>query len=286
MTVKEIIESTGYSECTVRKYIKENNLKVNSRRSKITDDVIAQIQKLVEEGKTNKEIALELKMSPTTTRKYTVLCGKETNSVKNKPLKTEELILSKEQLEILYGTLLGDASIGMQWNEARVSFTQGGNQEVYFNYKCSFFKDLLGKINKSKRYDKRTNKYYSKYSVRFKCHKFFTEMYKKLYPNGIKTVTKEWLVEITPRGLAFWFMDDGSNCGVLATNCFSYEECMLIKDWFKNKYDIDVTIQNQKNKGGIQHIIYVKASSRPNFYNLVKPYIIPEMEYKFINWNP
>lgn len=81
-------------------------------------------------------------------------------------------------------------------------------------------------------------------------------------------------------------MDDGSNSGVLATNCFSYEECSLIQKWFKDKYNIETTIQNQKGKKGIQHLIYIKVQSRPNFYNLVKPYIIPEMEYKFRNWNP
>lgn len=38
--------------------------------------------------------------------------------------------------------------------------------------------------------------------------------------NGIKTITKSWLNKLTERSLAFWFMDDGSNSGILATNCF------------------------------------------------------------------
>lgn len=285
LTVKEIALETGYSEGTIRKHAKDNGVKISSRKSTIDNNVLNTIAALIDGGKTNKEIAVILNMSPTTVRKYTYKIGKNTNSVREKPLE-KNIELTDIQLEVLYGSLLGDASIGMQWNEARVSFNQGGDQEAYFDYKCSFFKSLLGKVSKTDRYDKRTNKLYHKYAVRLKCHKYFTRMYNELYPNGVKTVSKEWLDKITPRGLAFWYMDDGTNNGVLATNSFSYEECLLIQTWFKERYNIDVTIQHQKNKSGIQYLIYIKSCSRSIFYKLVKPYIIPEMEYKFKNWIP
>jgi DNA-binding CsgD family transcriptional regulator len=285
-TVTEIALELNVSECTVRRYAKKNNLKIYSKRTQVSEELLNKINELLEKGLTNKEIALELQMSPTTVRKYTtVYLHKDTNSCREKSLK-KDVTLSSEQLEILYGSLLGDMSIGMQWNEARFSIIHGGNQESYFDYKCSFFKGLLGKINKTPRFDKRTNKYYNRYSVRSKCNKIFTDLYNELYVNGIKTVTTEWLNKLTERSIAFWFMDDGSNNGVIATNCFSYEECSLIKDWFKNKYNIDTTIECQKNKGGLQYLIYIKNSSKPKFYNLVKPYIIPDMEYKFKNWIP
>lgn len=285
LTVKQIVEKTKYADCTVRKYLKNAEISVTSRKSKITDETLELIKIFVDEGKTNAEIAKLLNISPTTARKYTNFLGRETNSVKAKPIKEENIELSKQQLDILYGTLLGDASIEPHWKEARVVFNQGGTQEAYFDYKCSFFEKFLGKISKTQRYDKRTNKYYNKYQVRFKCHKIFTQIYQELYPNGVKTVTKEWLSKITPIGLAFWFMDDGTNNGTLATNCFSYEECQLIREWFLNAYNIQTTIENQKNKNGIQYLIYIKAQSKKQFYELVKPFIIPEMEYKFKNWN-
>lgn len=285
LTVKQIVEKTGYADCTVRKYLKNAEISVTSRKSKITDATLEAIKNFVDEGKTNTEIAKLLNISPTTARKYTNFLGRETNSIKAKPIKDENIELSKQQLDILYGTLLGDASIEPHWKEARIVFNQGGTQEAYFDYKCSFFENLLGKISKTQRYDKRTNKYYNKYQVRFKCHKIFTQIYQELYPNGVKTVTKEWLAKMTPIGLAFWFMDDGTNSGTLATNCFSYEECQLIHEWFLNTYNIQTTIENQKNKSGIQYLIYIKAQSKKKFYELVKPFIIPEMEYKFKNWN-
>ena len=50
-------------------------------------------------------------------------------------------------------------------------------------------------------------------------------------------------------------MDDGSLCkskgnrwGKLCTECFNYEEHILLKKYFKEKWDIDVKITKEKNK--------------------------------------
>ena len=106
-----------------------------------------------------------------------------------------------------------------------------------------------------------------------------------MYVDGIKTITKEWLNKLTPRSIAFWYMDDGSVDGTLATNCFTESECKLVQKWFLEKYNIVTSLHHQKNKGGLQYLIYIKAESKQAFYNLIKDYIIPEMEYKFTQWN-
>lgn len=286
-TIPQVVKETGFSDWAVRNCAKKNNIEVKSRKTKITDEILEKIEELLDKGLTNKQIATELDMSPTTVRKYTTeYLHRETNSIKTKSINKKELELTQEQEEVLYGSLLGDMSLDINYKNARPVINQGGEQEEYFDHKCEIFKNILGKVSKKDRYDKRTDKYYHKYSAKLLAHPKFTEMHELLYPNGIKTVTKEWLDKITPRGLAFWFMDDGNNTGVLATNCFSYEECTLIKEWFLEKYNIETTIQNQKLKSGIQHLIYIRACSRADFYDLVSPYIIPSMEYKLHNWNP
>ena len=88
---------------------------------------------------------------------------------------------------------------------------------------------VLGKINKSDRYDKRTDKWYHRYAVRLLAHPYFTELYNQFYVNGVKTVTQEWCDKLTAESIAFWFMDDGCNSGTLATNSFSKEECELLQ---------------------------------------------------------
>ena len=78
-------------------------------------------------------------------------------------------------------------------------------------------------------------KYYNKYSVKFLANQVYEKFYNSLYKNGTKSVTQEWLDKITPFVLAIWFMDDGSNCGTIATNCFTKEECFLIQKMVKIK---------------------------------------------------
>lgn len=144
---------------------------------------------------------------------------------------------------------------------------------------------MIGSINKKDRYDSRTKKWYHRYTVKFLAHPLFLELYNTLYPNGVKTVTKDWLSKITPRGLAFWFMNDGTNAGTIAINSFTKSEGELIVNWFLEKWGIKCTLQKSTNNGHLQHLLYIRRESRPIFYNLIEPYVIPSMLYKIENWN-
>jgi len=74
---------------------------------------------------------------------------------------------------------------------ARAIISQGGNQEEYFDHKCKIFENILGKTCKTPRYDKRTKKYYNKFIAKTLSHEVFLKIREELYPNDIKTVTKE-----------------------------------------------------------------------------------------------
>lgn len=282
-TCQEIRDILGNSLTTIRKYIKEAGYTTNSKIARADKEILDKINELLDSGKTNKEIASELGISPTTARKYTTeLLNKDTNSIKTKSIISKDLELTDEQIEVLRGSLLGDMCITKTSRFPRVSITHGGKQEAYFDHKCSIFSNILGKINKTPRYDKRTQKYYNRYAVRLLAHPVFETLYQELYKNGVKTITKEYLDKLTPKSLAFWFMDDGCYSGTLATNCFSKEECELIKEWLKDTYNIETTlVKTPKN----QFLIYIRAKSRQTFYDLVFPYFIPSMLYKINDWN-
>ena len=283
MCAIDIAKEIGCNYGTVKNYLKSFGLEPKKKRLEITKEIIDKIVKLAtEDKKTNKQIADIIGSNPTTVRKILTERNIESNSMKAKSIIKEELILTEEQKAILYGTLLGDGSIGMQAKEARVSFVQGHGQEEYFDLKCSKFNKILGKVCKESRFDKRINKYLDRYSVRTLCHPVFTQMYKELYPNGTKTITREWLNKLTPQSLAYWFMDDGSNNGTLCTHCFSYDEHLIIQQYFLEVWDINVTIQKNYN----QYMIYFPKSEKQKFAKLVKPYIIESMSYKIKNWIP
>lgn len=287
LTVQEIFLKTGKSLTTIRKYLTEKGLETNTKFVKSTDiEIHNKIKELVELGKTNFEISQILNISTVTALKYTNQFGLETNSTKIKPLNKKEIHLTDIQLEVLYGSLLGDMCLSDGWKNVRPYISQGGEQELYFDHKCEIFDGLLGKISKTPRYDKRTDKWYNKYAVRLLANPVYTKLKEELYPNHTKTVSIEWLNKITPRGLAFWFMDDGSYNGSIATNSFTYNEHLLIQEWFLNKYNIKATIQNVKGDFGPQYLIYILAESRLDFEKLIFPFMIPSMYYKLKKLDP
>lgn len=270
----------------IRNRLKKAGIEPYRKITKKNKQILEKIKQLLDEGKTNRQISEELKICATTVRKYTYELGYDTNSARTKTLTNKNLQLTEEQWEVLYGSLLGDMSIDTNWKNSRLIISQGGEQEEYFDYKCEIFKNLIGKPSKEDRYDKRTNKWYHKYYVKFLTNPIYTKLKEELYPNNIKTVTKDWLNKVTPRGLAFWFMDDGTNCGTIATNSFNKDECLLIVDWFKEKWGIECTLQSSNNNGNKQYLVYIKNESRPKLYSLISPYFIPSMMYKLKNWNP
>lgn len=257
---------------------------INRKKSARNRELLrTEIETLVKQGYTNKEVAEQLHISLTTARKYTKLSNLDTNSCKHHRIK--EVILTNEQLEVIYGSLLGDMCMCRTEKLARFSINQGGNQEAYFDHKCAIFPNLLGKISKVPRYDKRTNKYYNKYMVRSLAHQTYKDIYDLCYPNGVKTLSKEWLDKLTSRSLAYWFMDDGSDQGTIATNSFSYSEMELLVNIMIQKFNIKCVIKKVHNKE--QYVLHILKEERWKFYELVKPYIIPSMQYKFISksWN-
>lgn len=286
-SAKEIAEIVGCAVSTVRMCAKSNDLELIKLRGSITPDKEKDILNLLDAGLTLQEIADKLGVCEATIRNYKHKLKNEEVQKRTSTKVREKIELTDIQLEILYGSLLGDMSLDKASNRTtRPVISHGGEQEAYFDHKCEIFKNLIGKISKKDRYDKRTDKWYHKFYVRFMSNPIYDKFYDELYPNNVKTITKEWLNKVTPRGLAYWFMDDGNVKGVLATNCFSYEECLLIKNWLYEKWKIEVTIEHQKGKSGVQYVIYFTKNAKKIFYNLTAQYFIEEMKYKIQGWNP
>lgn len=259
----------------IKKLGLEPNLKITKRNS---NEIKLQIENLIKLGFTNTQIAKKLNISPTTARRYTKeLLNLNTNSIKTKSI--DNIELTQEQLEILYGCVLGDLNISKTQNLARFVISQGGSHEEYFDYLCSLFPNLLGKINKTQRFDKRTNKYYNKFSVKSLAHKVYLDLYNEIYINGIKTVTKEFVDKLTLRSIAFWFMDDGTVRGCFATNCFTLPEVKLLQTVF-DKYQIKTRIRQVTGKE--QWLLIVENSDLEKFEKAIYPYLHKSMYYKLV----
>lgn len=112
----------------------------------------------------------------------------------------------------------------------------------------------------------------------FYCYK---NMFYKTYNCGKwrKIIPKDLANHLTPRALAYWYMDDGhmeSSGFRIATHGFSWNEHLLLKQVFLNNLNISITIRETRGF----YYIYIPAQYKQIFSNIIKPYILPCFKYK------
>lgn len=161
-----------------------------------------------------------------------------------------KLIIPCELNDIIIGLLLGDGHIQKRSisGNSRFIYAQSSlriHHLNYFNHILELFKPYLSKDfihplpptarqEKEKKFtDKRTNKVYSSVSfatLSLPCFNHYRSMFYnsdnlKIVPINIENL-------LTPRGLAYWIMDDGSlqNKGLhLNTYSFTSKEVLILK---------------------------------------------------------
>jgi ubiquinol-cytochrome c reductase cytochrome b subunit len=114
----------------------------------------------------------------------------------------------------------------------------------------------------------------------------YNSFYINIDGKNIKRVP-DWIEEyITPIGLAHWIMQDGSRQnkqGIsIATNSFTYEECLFLSNILNRKYKLKSTVMKTGYLN--QWRISIWKESMIILVSIVKPYIIEEMKYKFIGY--
>lgn len=209
--------------------------------------------------------------------------------------------LNKYIIEIIYGSLLGDASAEKRNNSkgTRILFYQEGSHSDYLYYLHSLIANLgycnsnlpkiytrLGKKGKLRKVIKFNTWTYYQFNDIF--NNWYLPSYIKdingnnIFNRYIKIVPKNIDLYLTPLSLAIWIMDDGgkvNNSIKLATNNFSYNDILYLVYILFHKFNIKSTIH--KTGKANQYNIYILNESMPILVNLVKPYIIPSMKYKF-----
>lgn len=198
------------------------------------------------------------------------------------------------QFDLLIGTLLGDANLQTENNRTwRARFIHKAIHEPYIRHK---YEILSGYCNTgpiySSYYDDRTQKTYSRYyfnTLTSNDFRFLAGMF-YIQQNGvwIKEIPKNIKKFLTPRALAYWYMDDGalkwkghSNAVRLCTDSFSYSDVCLLKSVLEEKFKLKCSLQK---KGNI-HRISILEESYDDLKSLIFPYLLPCMYYKFPDGN-
>lgn len=193
------------------------------------------------------------------------------------------LKLTKKQREVLIGLMLGDAHLETRskGHTYRLKIEQSKAHAAYVRHLYQLFAAWVRtppqiKVVKSRGHVSQ-NEWFQTLShgaFRFYAHQF--------YQDGRKCVPRlihRWL---TPRALAYWFMDDGSiksaqSKGVLInTQGFTLREVQHLCRVLDGNFDLKT--KPRKQREGYQ--IYISGKSYERFRESIEPYLIPEMFYK------
>lgn len=237
---------------------------------------------LYNEGYNDYEIAKMMNLSDSTIFRWRK--EKRFSPNKSKLLsRNKEIIPSREQLEILTGTLLGDSSLQYypQYGNTAPMFKcdHGKNQYEYTNLLYEKLQSLNSSFKTYKRKDKRTNKEYTSYIVTTTNNPYFHTMYNQLYSSGKKEISSEFLNNFTIKSLAYLFMDDGyanQKTLFICTDCYSYESVLNLRNHIENNFNLKFSIVKHEN----YYRLRLSQCDLLRFKELLNPYIIESLKYK------
>ena len=209
-------------------------------------------------------------------------CRDMTNS-NDKESANKKLKLNKVQKEILVGILLGDGCLETRngGRTYRLKIEQSLKHKPYVEHLFKVFNDFV-----SGNLRERTviSKGCKSQNIRFQtvssgAFRFFG---KQFYRNGQKSVPRLVHRMLTPQGLAYWFMDDGSIKSkeskgiVFNTHGFNEKEVSKLCEVLNTKFGLICKRRHQKD--GNQ--IYVSGKSYERFVRIISEYVHPSMGYK------
>ena len=114
-------------------------------------------------------------------------------------------------------------------------------------------------------------------TMQLPCFNVFKQMF---YTLNVKIVPNNIHELLTPKGLAFLIMDDGSRQGDglhISVYAFSNKDVDKLMFTLQNKFNLKCSIHYNRNK---KPRIYIFKESMDNLKSLISPYFIKEMLYK------
>lgn len=217
------------------------------------------------------------------------LLGANPNSKVFKVYKESLHQLTQEQWEAAIGLMLGDASLQTQNNGKtfRMKFEWSAKNKAYVEHVYNLFDEwVISKPHKKERVSPQGN-LVTNYGFQTISHKAFNPLAELFHFESKKGVIPFLIKEnLTARGLAYWFMDDGGkldyNKGsknksiVLNTQSFLDQEVQMMATELNQKFKLECSLRTNKGK----KIIVIDSQSYSQFRELIDPYTIDEMNSK------
>lgn len=184
--------------------------------------------------------------------------------------------LSDDEYQVLAGSVLGDGCIYRKRGTYAPHFIEnhGPKQEEYVKWKAV----QLASLDPIVTYHK--NGGYGDQHVRVctKSNYALTWLLENRYPEPSSMLINS----LEPLGIAVWFMDDGTSGHDrvrICTNGRDVGTLIKMQKMFKNKFGLTSVV----NKASPGYVLAFKGESREAFCELIRPHVIPSMEYK-LDW--
>ena len=190
---------------------------------------------------------------------------------------------TERQRAIVLGAILGDSQIEMRWKNPRIRFAHSVRQRDYLFWKYSELQSVASSspILIREKHDM-MQKVYESWQFGTRALSEFGEFWNLFYLNRRKRIPErisELIVD--PLSIAVWYMDDGykrNDCNAirLSTDAFSVSDQRRLQLMLIKNFSITSTLHRK----GKRWNIYIPHSSAEKFVELVRPYIVPTLEYK------
>ena len=194
------------------------------------------------------------------------------------------LRLTEANQEILVGLLLGDGCLETQngGRTYRLKIEQSARHEAYVRHIHSLFSEWV-LTPPRRRLSRASNGTITiNWAFQTVSHEAFQPFGLQFYGGGRKKVPEPIADSLTPRGFAYWFMDDGSVKSaeskgvVLNTQAYTAADVERLIEVLRSRLGLQAKIRKQSD--GPQ--IYVAGRSYERLSELIEPFLLEEMRYK------
>lgn len=239
---------------------------------------ISETKELMNQGLTDKEIASILGC---TSNQFANHRKRTLKMDPNNP--NSSYHLTKEELEIIIGTLLGDSTIRYVHNKClypSLSFSHCEKQKEWAEWKSNKLSNLKASFNGYVKKSGFNNYPTLTYQFTGKNLKCLCPIHEIFYQNRKKVIPIQFLSEhMSELSIYCLMMDDGyydphTNSFGLCTNCFELDDIKEFCKLLNEKFSLEFTIKKDKS-------IYLKHKSNKIMFEILKKYNECEsMNYK------
>ena len=191
--------------------------------------------------------------------------------------------LTKEQKNILVGTILGNAYVQKTGEKnSRLRLEHGYKQKNYLFWKVKKLNPFFqGKPKYLERKHPATKRIYRYWRHQSQSTPILGKFRRLFYAGGIKTIPDDIGKYITPLSLAVWYMDDGyyfarDKTAYLYLGNATHQEAMNVSESLKNKLKLESKVLKKK-KG---FALYFSRIETMRLKEIVKNFILKEFNYK------